>query len=357
LGGNPSGNSDEEWQKAHNKVIELGGLFIIGTERHESRRIDNQLRGRSGRQGDPGGSRFFVSLEDDVIQRFGGDRIKTIVDWAGFDEDTPIENKIINRSIESAQVRVEGYHFDIRKHLVDYDDVVNQQRELIYDERRKILSGADLKTNILSMVEEELQGAVAAHSENEREDGQDIAALLTEVATIIPLPLELNAETVSKLTQGQMEEKFIERAESLYEQREQEVGSEVIRELERRILLRTIDSLWIEHLTTMEEKRHEAGWQSLRQVKSVDAYKNMGYEQFQILLDTIRHDVAHTIFHVSFVKKEAPKKFETPMVKAATVGGTAGTKQAKRRVAGKKIGRNDPCPCGSGKKYKHCCGK
>ncbi|MFC1900212.1 preprotein translocase subunit SecA [Chloroflexota bacterium] len=358
LGGNPAGREENEWQEEHNKVIELGGLYILGTERHEARRIDNQLRGRSGRQGDPGASRFYVSLEDDVIKRFGGDRIKTIVDWAGFDEDTPIENKMINRSIESAQVRVEGYHFDIRKHLVEYDDVVNQQRELIYDERRKILSGADLKANILSMVEEEIQGAVTAHSGNDYGDGQDTETLLAEVAAIVPLPPELNASEVSSLNPAQVEEKFIEQAKSLYEQREQEVGPEVIRELERRILLRTIDSLWIEHLTTMEYRRLEASWQSLRQVKSVDAYKNMGVEQWDILKETIQHDVAHTIFHVSFVKQEAPKKLETPMVKAATtLGGASGNQQTKQRVTGKKIGRNDPCPCGSGKKYKHCHGK
>ncbi|MFC1921102.1 preprotein translocase subunit SecA [Chloroflexota bacterium] len=357
LGGNPSGISEKEWQDNHRKVVELGGLYIVGTERHEARRIDNQLRGRAGRQGDPGASRFFVSLEDDVIKRFGGDRIKTIVEWAGMDEDTPIENKIINRSIESAQVRVEGYHFDIRKHLVDYDDVVSQQRELIYDERRKILTGADLKTNILSMVEEEIRGAVAAHSGNDFGDGQDTKTMLAEVAAIVPLPPQLNEEAISTLKQSEIGDKFFEQAVSLYEQREQEIGPEIIRELESRILLRTIDSLWIEHLTTMEYRRLEASWQSLRQVKSVDAYKNMGYEQFEILLDTIRHDVARTIFHVSFVKKEASKKIETPMVKAATFGTADGNSQPKQKVAGKKVGRNDPCPCGSGKKYKHCHGK
>ncbi|GAJ01241.1 unnamed protein product, partial [marine sediment metagenome] len=163
LGGSLDGQDELDWQKKHNKIIELGGLHIVGTERHEARRIDNQLRGRAGRQGDPGSSRFYVSLEDDVVRRFGGDRVKGFMEWAGIDEDTPIENKLVNRSIESAQVRVEGFHFDMRKHLVEYDDVVNQQRELIYDERRKILSGADLKANILSMVKEELKDIVATH--------------------------------------------------------------------------------------------------------------------------------------------------------------------------------------------------
>ena len=164
LGGSLDGQSESEWQKQHNKVVELGGLHIVGTERHEARRIDNQLRGRAGRQGDPGSTRFYVSLEDDIVRRFGGDRIKGFMEWAGMDEDTPIENKLVKRSIEGAQVRVEGYHFDMRKHLVEYDDVVNKQRELIYSERNKILSGADLKANILSMVKEELQGIVATHT-------------------------------------------------------------------------------------------------------------------------------------------------------------------------------------------------
>ncbi len=358
LGGNPAGRSEQEWQQEHEKVVELGGLFILGTERHEARRIDNQLRGRSGRQGDPGQSRFYVSLEDDVVRRFGGDRIKGIMDWVGFDENTPIENKLINRSIESAQVRVEGYHFDIRKHLVEYDDVVNQQRELIYGERKKILSGADLKANILSMVGEEIRGVVSAHIGDEHGDGWDIEGLTAEVSTILPLPPELDSSTLSSLKPGQIEDKLIEQAEAIYEQREQEMGAEDMRKLERLIMLRNIDSLWIEHLTTMEERRLEAGWQSLRQVKSVDAYKNMGYEQFEILRDTIRHDIAHTIFHVTLARKEVPKQEPSPMVKVTAGAGTStATRKQKQRVAGKKIGRNDPCPCGSGKKYKYCCGR
>jgi len=358
LGGNAEGRTRQEWQQAHEKVVGLGGLFILGTERHEARRIDNQLRGRSGRQGDPGQSRFYVSLEDDVIKRFGGDRIRGFMDWAGFDEDTPIENKLVNRSIESAQVRVEGYHFDIRKHLVEYDDVVNQQRELIYGERRKILSGADLKANILSMVEDEIKGIISAHIGDERGDGWDTESLLADVSTILPLPPELNASTLSSLKLRDIEESLIEQAEAVYNQREEELGPENMRVLERLIMLRTMDSLWIEHLTAMEYMRLEAGWQSLRQVKAVDAYKNRGYEQFQLLLDTIRHDVARTIFHVSIVKKEAPRQAESPMVKVtAGAGAAVATRNRKQKVGGKKIGRNDPCPCGSGKKYKYCHGR
>jgi len=181
LGGKASVNGDEpEWQANHDKVLDFGGLHIIGTERHESRRIDNQLRGRAGRQGDPGSTRFYVSLEDDIMRRFGGDRIKSFMQWAGMDEDTPIENALLTKAITDVQKRVEGYHFDMRKHLVEYDDVVNRHREVIYGERKKILSGADLKTNILSMVREEIHGMIAAHIGDGHGIDWDLKGLLTD---------------------------------------------------------------------------------------------------------------------------------------------------------------------------------
>jgi len=356
LGGNPEGRGTSDWQQEHTAVVDLGGLSIVGTERHEARRIDNQLRGRAGRQGDPGSTRFYVSLEDDVVRRFGGERIKGFMEWAGMDEDMPIENKLINRSIENAQVRVEGFHFDIRKHLVEYDDVINQQRELIYGERKKILSGADLRANVLSMVKEEIQDMVAARTGDEHGEGRDIEGLLKEIGTIFPPPPELNASELGSLRPVQIEERIIEAAEAIYEQREKEIGPDNVRMLERLVMLRTIDSLWVEHLTTMEHMRLEAGWQALRQVRAVDAYKNEGYKQFQVLLSTIRHDVAHIIFHVGIARQET--KEPAPSVMAQVAAGTT-TNPGKQRakVAGKKIGRNDPCPCGSGKKYKHCCGR
>src|SRR4030042_1138048 len=183
LGGNQDGGSPEEWQKKHDKIVRLGGLHIVGTERHEARRIDNQLRGRAGRQGDPGHSTFYISLEDDIMRRFGGDRIKTVMGWVGMDEDTPIENKMITNAITDVQKRVEGYHFDMRKHLVEYDDVVNKHRELIYDERAKILAGTDLKANVLSMVKDELQALVETHTAGSYSDGWDVKALVGELAT------------------------------------------------------------------------------------------------------------------------------------------------------------------------------
>ncbi len=329
-------------------IAPKGGLHIIGTERHEARRIDNQLRGRAGRQGDLGSSRFYVSLEDDIVRRFGGDRIKGFMEWAGMDEDTPIENALVNKSIESAQVRVEGYHFDMRKHLVEYDNVVNKHRELIYSERKKILSGADLKANILSMVREELQGMVATHTGDGRSNGWDIEGLIADVSTIFPLPPALDVSALSQLKPKQIEERLIEQAEALYEEREKELGSDNMRVLERLVMLRTIDNLWIEHLTAMENMRQEAGWQSLRQIRPVDAYKSEGYKQFETLLSTIQHDVVHTIYHAGIVRKEAP---------VAATQGMAGGDRQRVKVASKKIGRNDPCPCGSGKKYKKCCGR
>ncbi len=191
-------------------MIELGGLHIIGTERHEARRIDNQLRGRAGRQGDPGSSRFYVSLEDEIVRRFGGDRIKGFMEWAGMDENTPIENNLVNRAIENAQVKVEGYHFDMRKHLVEYDDVVNKHRELIYEERKKILGGADLKANILSMVKEEIQSIVAAHTAGEHGDGWDTEGLISEASAIFPLPPALNAAALSRMKPEEIEQRLIE---------------------------------------------------------------------------------------------------------------------------------------------------
>jgi preprotein translocase subunit SecA len=347
LGGRPSEDGDGahnegEWQAEHDKVVSLGGLHIIGTERHESRRIDNQLRGRSGRQGDPGSSRFFVSLEDDVVRRFGGDRVKGFMDWAGLDENTPIEHSMVSKAIENAQVRVEGYHFDIRKHLVDYDDIVNRHREVIYAERDKILIGADLKSNILSMAKEEIQALVAARCSNNLVE-PDLAGLIEDLATIFPTPLRIDTSTFSQMGPGQIEDRLIKYADQLYEQREQEMGVDNMRLLERLIMLRTLDSLWKEHLTAMDNLRQRAGLQAVRQVDPLVVYKREGHALFESLLANIQHDLVHTIYRASITKREAP---------------SPGQPQKVAVPAGKrKLGRNDPCTCGSGKKYKHCCGR
>jgi len=354
LGGKAPTNGDEpEWQEKHNQVIELGGLHIIGTERHEARRIDNQLRGRAGRQGDPGSTRFYVSLEDDIMRRFGGDRIKGFMQWAGMDEDTPIENALLTRAITDVQKRVEGYHFDMRKHLVEYDDVVNRHREVIYGERKKILSGADLKANILSMVREEIQGMVVAHID-ERGIDWDLEGLITDVATIFPLPPTVNANALSQMKLKQIEDNLVRLAETLYDQREKELGSDNMRVLERLVMLRMIDSLWVEHLTMMEDMRQGIGLMAAGQRDPLVAYKREGHNLFENLLSTIQHDVAHTIYRVSIVKKEAPQEAPSPMAQVAA-GGV--DKKQPLKAAAKKVGRNDPCPCGSGKKYKKCCGR
>jgi preprotein translocase subunit SecA len=345
----------QEWEKTHQQVLESGGLHVIGTERHEARRIDNQLRGRSGRQGDPGSSRFYVALDDDIMRRFGGERIKSVMSWVGLDADTPIENGMVSKTIENSQVKVEGFHFDIRKHLVEYDDVVNKQREIIYAERKKVISGADLKANILDMVEKEVERLVSEHIGNRTNDEWDVHGLVRDVNAVFPLPKDITAATLAQLSPGAIEDKLIESALAAYDQKEKEIGPQDMRLLERLVMLRVIDSLWVEHLTTMENMRQQAGFASLQQMKSEDAYKKIGFEQFQLLLDTIQQDVARTIFHVS-IRREEDKKVSTPVSRRASADAAKPAKVAPR-VSGKKVGRNDPCPCGSGKKYKHCCGK
>jgi preprotein translocase subunit SecA len=338
LGGNPEGRDPQEWQAEHDKVVQLDGLHIVGTERHEARRIDNQLRGRAGRQGDPGSSRFYVSLEDDIMRRFGGDRVKGFMEWAGFDEDTPLEHGMVSKVIENAQTKVEAYHFDIRKHLVDYDDVVNKQREVIYEERRKILSGADLKANIHDMIKDALRDIVHNHLGDERSDEWDLDGLVVGVNAILPLPPHLSKDAVSKMSRKEVEEKLEEYAESLYEEREKELGPQNMRVVERLVMLRAFDSRWVEHLTAMENMRQGIGLQSLAQRDPLVAYKTQGHETFQNMMADLRHDIVHMIYHVGIVKQEKPRERE------------------KAPVA-QHLGRNDPCPCGSGKKYKKCCGK
>jgi len=359
-----------EWQKEHDEVVRSGGLHVIGTERHEARRIDNQLRGRSGRQGDPGSSRFYVSLEDDIMRRFGGDRIKTVMDWVGVGEGIPIENKLVSNSIESAQVRVEGYHFDVRKHLVEYDDVINIQRETIYKDRRKVLTDADLKTNLLSWVKEEIADIVATHAGPEATE-EEKSVMLAELGTIMPLPKDLNAQALGEITTEDLKERLIKHAETLYEQLEQAVSADNMRMLERLLMVRVMDGLWVDYLTRMEEFRQGVGLQAIAQRDPLAIYKKEGGELFASLQASIRHDIVHTVFHVNIQAKPQQKqgvpvtrnmvapmaKSASPMAKVAAASRGGSDVKQPEKVAGKKVGRNDPCPCGSGKKYKHCCGK
>jgi preprotein translocase subunit SecA len=341
LGGNPEGRDEAEWQEEHNKVVELGGLHIVGTEHHEARRIDNQLRGRAGRQGDPGSSRFYASLEDEILRRFGGERVKGIMQWAGMDENSPIEHSFATKALTNSQVQTEGYHFNIRKHLVEYDDVINRHREVIYAERRKILSGADLKANIISMVQDEIQSLVGKHlskaSYELEEEQSNLSGLLEDISTIFPLPPQFRSDGFSELNDKQIAEKLTDYAIELYNQREQELGPDNMRIAERLVMLRVIDLLWKDHLTDMDHLRQGISLRAVGQEQPLMVYKREGHASFEALLASIQHDVAHSIYRVG-IAKEAPKKKEAVPV-------------------GKKVGRNDPCPCGSGKKYKHCCGK
>jgi len=385
LGGNPEGMareelrrqgvdlttvSQEQWAEAlaraketcerdRKKVLELGGLQVLGTERHEARRIDNQLRGRSGRQGDPGSSRFYVSLEDDLMRRFGGERVKGFMEWAGMDEDIPIEHDLVTKSIENAQVRVEGYNFDIRKHLLEYDDVINKQREIIYQQRHQVLSEENLKPIVMDMIREELAGLVAMHTTGYAEDW-DLEALQASLRTIMPLPPSLfppqlggdegGAARWRKLAPREIEEQLLDLAERLYEEKERQLGAEDMRQLERLVMLRAVDSLWIRHLTSLDDLREGIGLRAYGQQDPLVAFKKEAHEMYADLLAAIQHAIVGDIYRVSLVREPQPR----PMREMRT------SVEAQRapqpvRTAGARVGRNDPCPCGSGKKYKHCC--
>lgn len=336
LGGSLEGREQKEWQEEHDRVVELGGLQIIGTEHYEARRIDNQLRGRAGRQGDPGGSRFYVSLEDEIVHRFGGDRVKGLMQRAGMDENIPLEHSMVSRAIVNAQTRTEGYHFDIRKHLVDYDDVVNKHREIIYAERRKILDGIDLKANIFSMLHDEICSLVDTHIDHETGE-RDFSGLIEDVSHILPSSARIENDGFSGLAGDQLVEKLNDVAIEIYNQREKEIGTESMRFVERLVMLRVIDRLWMEHLTAMEQVRQGIGLRAVGQQDPLNVYKREGGNMFDALLAGIQHDVVYNIYRAN-IRKEPLQKKEVAVVS-------------------RKTGRNDPCPCGSGKKYKHCCGK
>jgi len=325
-----------EWKLEHDRVVSIGGLHVIGTERHEARRIDNQLRGRAGRQGDPGSSQFFVSLEDDIVKRFGGDRVKGVMEWAGMDENTSIEHPMISKAIENSQVKVEAYHFDIRKHLVDYDNVVNKHREVIYGERDKILAGADLKANILDMVDKQVEQMVEEHCRSY--DDPDVEGIVKDLTEILPPPENIGDMRLEELGKKQLTERLVDYTHQVYDLREKDQGPDQMRLLERLVMLKVIDDHWKEHLTAMDHLRQSVGLQSVRQIDPLVVYKKEGGAYFDSLMAGIQHDIGHTVYKVSIEKRELPARRPDP-------------------VPGQKVGRNDPCPCGSGKKYKHCHGK
>ncbi|HZK18019.1 MAG TPA: SEC-C metal-binding domain-containing protein, partial [Clostridia bacterium] len=343
-------------------VVTLGGLHIIGTERHESRRIDNQLRGRCGRQGDPGSTQFFVSLEDDLMRLFGSDNISGIMERLGMEDDVPIEHNLISKSIETAQKKVENRNFNIRKHVLEYDDVLNQQRELIYDQRRRVLTGEDMKEHILEMVKETVNDAVETYApEGVYPEEWDLKGLLLHAGKLFIPEHTLKTEEFVDLSREQVGELLLEHALEAYENREQELGEETLREVERMLLLRIVDQKWMEHLDAMDQLREGIGLRAYGQKDPLVEYKFEGYEMFQNMIEAIQEDVVRLIYRVNVVTQPQAKRHNvTEGHNSASAfsnagGGSAGKpKPVQRRH--KKIGRNAPCPCGSGKKYKKCCG-
>jgi preprotein translocase subunit SecA len=332
-------------------VKELGGLQIIGTERHESRRIDNQLRGRAGRQGDPGASRFYISLEDDLMRLFGSEKIMKWVETLGMGEDMIISDPMLSKSIETAQKRVEGRNFDIRKHVLNYDNVMNKQREVIYSQRRQVLFGENIRENIMDMVTEIVESAVANYTVgSEYPEEWDLKGLLEYLQPIFLPKNTFKIDDLLKLTRDELTEAILDKAKSIYERKESEVEEEVMRELERVALLRTVDTKWIDHIDAMDQLREGITLRAYGQQDPVQAYQMEGYDMFNELIRSIKEDTVRFIYNVNTANLPKREKVAEPVT---TNENAAAHKPV---VKEKKVGRNDPCPCGSGKKYKKCCG-
>lgn len=341
--------------KEKEEVVKLGGLHIIGTERHESRRIDNQLRGRSGRQGDPGSSRFYISLEDDLMRLFGSDRLRNIVDALGLEEDQPIEHKMLSNAIETAQKRVEGKNFDIRKHVLQYDDVMNQQREIIYAQRRKVLDGENLKDYYIKMIDSIADRMVDAYcSESSYIDHWDMESLTKYFESIL-IPqgsLIINDSEKAGFTKEDLKERVKEIALREYEKRENELGSELMREFERVVLLKVVDEKWMDHIDAMDQLRHGIGLRAFGQRDPVIEYKFEGHEMFEEMIRSIQEDAVKIVLKAHIDREHVPQRQKV----AEPVSATHSSEPPRPTVKKSKVGRNDPCPCGSGKKYKKCCG-
>ncbi|GAB4250203.1 MAG: preprotein translocase subunit SecA [Thermoleophilia bacterium] len=371
-------------------VVELGGLYVLGTERHESRRIDNQLRGRSGRQGDPGASRFYISLEDDLMRLFGGDRIHGLMDRIGFEEDMPIEHKMISRSVENAQKKVEEQNFQIRKRVLEYDDVMNKQREVVYAQRQRILEGEDLSEDVREIIERVLRNQVLqVTSGSQYAEDWELEELFTLLNNFYPMGFaEEDLGDLEELTAEELAERVVEDALEAYDRREEELGPETMRQVERWVLLRTMDSKWRDHLYEMDYLREGIGLRALAQKDPLVEYKSEGFAMFQAMMESIQEDFVRYVFHVEVIREEdkaaerEPARHELDYSGAGV--GTGGPppafamagrnpvladtsaqqfQQAQRSTATvtaprkvEKVGRNDPCPCGSGKKYKKCHG-
>ena len=336
------------------KVREAGGLFIIGTERHESRRIDNQLRGRSGRQGDPGASRFYLSLQDDLMRLFSSDRVMGMMDAMGLDEDTPIDAKILSGAVENAQRSVESRHFRSRKNVLEYDNVMNTQREVIYAQRQKVLRGEDLRDNMLSFLRSLVENGVAeALSECGGEINDESIRLVLAKFQGVFFPNGA-LDTSEGFTAESLTEKVYDLALQTYEKKEQSVGTEVMRELERIVMLRVVDEYWMENIDAMDDLKQGIGLRSYGQHDPVIAYKEEGYQMFQAMISAIRDETIRRLFLAQLKPQQELKRVEVAKETGTSSDGTV-KKQPVRKTAEQKIGPNDPCPCGSGKKYKKCC--
>ncbi|MBI5594217.1 MAG: preprotein translocase subunit SecA [Deltaproteobacteria bacterium] len=341
-------------------VTELGGLRIIGTERHESRRIDNQLRGRSGRQGDPGSSRFYLALEDDLLRIFGGERMSSIMERLGMEEGEPIEHGLISRAIENAQSKVEAHNFDIRKHLIEYDDVMNQQREVIYRQRREALNGKSLKPAIEDMIQDKAEEIAETYA-NEKiaPEEWNLKGIDEAVFNQYNFHMNFSEDLLDGLNPGGLAEAISASAFELYAKKEGEIGEENFRQLERYVMLNTVDTLWKDHLLSMDHLKEGIGLRGYAQQNPLIVYKKEGFEMFQDMISRIQEQTLSILFRIQPAEPERIEEIHKPKEQNLIFSGSDGEAQKKKPVrrANEKTGRNDPCPCGSGKKFKKCCGK
>ena len=339
------------------KVRAAGGLFIIGTERHESRRIDNQLRGRAGRQGDPGETRFYISLEDDLMRLFGGERITNMMEKFDLDEDTPIENKMLTKAIENAQTTVESRNFQSRKSVLEYDDVMNKQREIIYAQRRQVLDGMDIKDTVLNMMHTSIANHVAlAFGENQHLDAAGYKEMMRslEGTYFLPSAITVPASEIPSKTQEELTDLCIQAAEATYAAKEQEITAPIMRELERVIMLRVVDEYWMDHIDAMDDLKQGIRLQAYGNNNPVDVYKRESLNMFEEMVSAIQDETVRRLYSVRLKKDEEVKRERVAKGMVENVGGdgTAPKKQPVKKTV--KIGRNDPCPCGSGLKWKKC---
>ncbi|NLM03861.1 MAG: preprotein translocase subunit SecA [Clostridiales bacterium] len=350
------GKYKELTDKERDEVIAVGGLHIIGTERHESRRIDNQLRGRAGRQGDPGSSRFYISLEDDLMRLFGGDRMQNFVEKMGLEENEAIEHKLLSKTIENAQKRVESRNFGIRKHVLQYDDVMNKQREVIYGDRKKVLAGENMRDHIFNMISNIVDNAIAIYTaEGQNPEQWDLKGLQENLTnTFLPKNV-LSLESIKNLTLESLKDYIMEKCEEVYRIKEEEIGIERMREIERIILLQVIDTKWMDHIDAMDQLRQGIGLRAIGQEDPVRAYQMEGFEMFQEMTNSIQEDTIRYIFNIEKEVQIQRKQVANPT--GTSHGDGDGDGESKPIVKKEKIGRNEPCPCGSGEKYKKCCGR